>query len=580
MPDANRPPRLRANFFLWLAGRGLALLRYAAIAAAAWVALQYSDDAVCAVIDAGLLLLPLGLFLALSGRVAASLNAAAAVAIFVYVMGEMKARYFGTHLALADLAFVGESANWTIVTRYPLLYGSLAGFFVFLFLLWLERRLNTRRQRSLRAGPGLRIAAAAGFFALLGFSALNRHHHQWENFRDDADCGAIKICGVMGRLVYSTAVLEYDPPAHTGDPAYFLDRMGALPPADPPAAAHPDVVIWLNESTFDFNNYVLSGAKLPRLPMFDADQHTLGAGPLRVHTFGGRTWLSEFSVLTGLVPDDFGGRRNLVFNTVAPRTTSNLVRLMKGNGYRAIVLMPTFKRFYGAGKVYERMGFDEVLTLRDFHEYDEVPGDEWDIATSPRLAEAAIGLLRRHRQGADAGKPLLLYLLSIMEHAPYSRHFPLCCKLDHAGISRSLAARLSDYIAKLRLLSESVTQLDRYLQSEPRPALFCTFGDHQAYFEEPQPPYRYAFPDPNLVTQYRLRSNFAAPQMPDYPILDIAYLPSLVADYSGLAKDPRFTALSAMRLLCKGKLDDCDDQRLVRSYQGYVYSDGLGLLEK
>jgi len=112
-----RPPAGRAGFLLWLVGRGLALLRYAAIAAALWVSLQYTDDAVCGVINAGLFLLPLCLFLALSGRVAASLNGAAAVAIFVYFMGEMKLRYFGNRLALADMAFVGESANWTIVTR-------------------------------------------------------------------------------------------------------------------------------------------------------------------------------------------------------------------------------------------------------------------------------------------------------------------------------------------------------------------------------------------------------------------------------------------------------------------------------
>jgi phosphoglycerol transferase MdoB-like AlkP superfamily enzyme len=356
--------------------------------------------------------------------------------------------------------------------------------------------------------------------------------------------------------------------------------MGTPPPADPPAGRHPDVVVWLNESTFDFNNYVLPGARLPRLPMFDIDEHTRGASPLRVHTFGGRTWLSEFSVLTGLVPDDFGGRRNLVFNTVAPRTATNLVRLMKANGYRAIVLMPTFKRFYGAGKVYEHMGFDEVLTLRDFHEYDDVPGDEWDIATSPRLAEAAIKLLRTHRQGPDADQPLFLYMLSIMEHAPYSGRFPVSYNLDHAGVTKSLAAKLSDYIAKLKLLSQSIAPLDRFLQSDPRPALFCYFGDHQAYFEEQQPPYRYGFSDPSLITQYRLRSNFTAPQVADYPILDIAYLPSLVADYAGVNKDPYFTALSAMRRLCKGKFDDCEDPKLVESYKGYVYSDGLGVLEK
>ena len=580
--NGHSPPAGRAGFALRLLGHGLALIRYAAIVAAVWASLRFSDDAVDVVINSGLLLLPLLLILALSGRIAASLSGAAAIAIFVYALGEMKLRYFDNRLAVSDFPFLDESANWIIVARYPLLYGSLIGFVAFALLLMLERRLNTRNTRSMRVGWRARVAAATLFAALIAFSAVNRHHHQWEVFRDDADCGLLKTCGVVSRLVYSTAVFEYDPPQHKGDPAYFLDRMANLPPASATSApaTHPDIVVWLNESTFDPANYVLPHAQLPHLAMLDIDEHTRGASPLRVHTFGGKTWLSEFSLLTGLVPDDFGGRRSLVFNAVGPHTSSNLVRLLKSNGYHAVVLMPTFKRFYGAGRVYEKMGFDEVLTLRDFHEYDAVPGDEWDIATSPRLGEAAIKLIREHRSGPDAGQPLFLYMLSIMEHAPYLKNTPVSFGLDRSGISKSLAARLSDYIARLKTLSGAVSGLDRFLQADSRPAMLCYFGDHQAYFEEPPPPYKYTLPDPSFITQYRLRSNFVTAEVPQVPILDIAFLPSLLADLAGVSEDGHFSALSAMRRLCAGKLDDCEDQRLVDSYKGYVYSDKLGLLTK
>ena len=575
-------PAGRAGVALRWLGRGLALIRYAAIIAAIWASLKYSDDAVDTVINGGLFLLPLLLILALSGRIAASISSAAAIAIFVYALGEMKLRYFDNRLAVADIPFLDESANWIIVARYPLLYGSLIGFIAFALLLMLERRLNTRQVRSMRASGRARAGAAILFVALIAFSLVNRQHHQWEVFRDDADCGLLKTCGVMSRLVYSTAVFEYDPPKHDGDPAYFLDRMAGAPGLDAPpdAPKNPDIVVWLNESTFDPANYVLPHAQLPHLSMLDIDAHTRSAAPLRVHTFGGKTWLSEFSLLTGLVPDDFGGRRSLVFNAVGPHTTTNLVRLLKSNGYHAVVLMPTFKRFYGAGRVYEKMGFDQVLTLRDFHEYDSVPGDEWDIATSPRLGEAAIKLIREHRSGADAKQPLFLYMLSIMEHAPYSKHTPVTFGLDRTGITPSLASKLSDYIGRLKLLSGAVSGLDHFLQADPRPAMLCYFGDHQAYFEEPPPPYRYTLPDPTFITQYRLRTNFVTAEVPQTTTLDIAFLPSLIADLAGVTEDQHFSALSAMRRLCAGKLDDCEDHRLLESYKGYVYSDKLGLLAK
>jgi len=94
----------------WL-GRALALIRYAAIVAAISASLKYSDDAVDTVINSGLFLLPLLLMLALSGRIAASISSAAAIAIFVYVLGEMKLRYFDNRLAVSDFPFLDEDVD-------------------------------------------------------------------------------------------------------------------------------------------------------------------------------------------------------------------------------------------------------------------------------------------------------------------------------------------------------------------------------------------------------------------------------------------------------------------------------------
>src|SRR5882757_8919154 len=252
MSDHGRSqPAGRMGIALRALGSVLAFIRYAAIIAAIWASLKYSDDAVDTVINSGLFLLPLLLMLALSGRIAASISLAAAIAIFVYVLGEMKLRYFDNRLAISDFTFLDESANWIIVARYPLLYSSLIGFIAFALLLMLERRLNTRHVRSMRIAPRARVAAAGLFVALIAFGLVNRQHHTWEVFRDDADCGRLKTCGVMSRLVYSIAVFEFEPPKHEGDPAYFLDHMAGAPalvtPADAPK--NPDIVVWLNEST-------------------------------------------------------------------------------------------------------------------------------------------------------------------------------------------------------------------------------------------------------------------------------------------------------------------------------------------
>ena len=419
----------------WRRGLRLSLqpLRYSAAAFAIFVSLQYTDDALCAVINAGLFLLPLSLLLALCGRRVWSLSGASAFAIFLYGMGELKNNYFGNRLAIADWEFIAEPVNWSVVWLYPRMYTALSAFLFGLLLLALDAALAARRHPSLPAQT--RLLSGLLFLGLVVFMYGNRHHHTWEVWRDDADCGDRHTCGIAGRLMYSFSMFEYEPPAHAGDPSVFLARKSALA-GPPPFASEPtDVVVWLNESTFDPRNYKLPGAKLPKLPMFDRTPRTRAMGAMRTHTFGGKTWLSEFSMLTGLVPDDFGALRNLVFTTVGPNTHSNMFRLFKASDYKTVVLMPTFKRFYGAGRTYVGMGVDEVLTLRDFREYDALPGDAWDIADTDRMAEAAINLIKRHRGGPEAAKPLFLYLLSVKEHAPYSRKTKVLYNLDHSGLT-------------------------------------------------------------------------------------------------------------------------------------------------
>lgn len=557
----------------------LVLIRYSAAAAALYVAWQNTDDAICAVMNLSLFFLPFTLALAISGRRVSSLSIASAFSIFLYVLGELKYEYFGDRLAVADYAFVTEPANWLIVWRYPLLWQSLAGFLIVVGLLVLDALYDSRGTQSLR--PRWRLLAGAAFIGLLSFNYVNRQHHLWEVFRDDADCGDMHVCGVMSRLVFSTSIFEYQPPLHTEDPTLFVTKKDLLPPLPPVIAAPlPDIVIWLNESTFNPQNFKLPNAHLPRMEMFEENDRTRASGVMRTHTFGGKTWLSEFSMLTGLVPDDFGARRSLAFNNVSPKVTSTIVSLLKANGYTTVALMPTPKRFYGAGRTYEALGFDRILTLRDFHEYDNVKGDEWDIADSDRMSDAARELITQHRNGPERDKPIFVYMLSVHEHAPYSAKTPIDYKLDRTGISKSLAAKLTDYINKLRILNTGITAMDQYVASSKRHMLFTYFGDHQAYYEEDPPPYRYKWPKPDLITQFQIRANFGPQTLPRLPLTDIAFVPSLVADYAGVKKDKYFEALSAMRRLCEGKMEDCEDQELVKSYKGYVFSEGLGEFRK
>lgn len=579
VPAADSAAALRAR--LAKLGRvGLALLRWGLAAFAVWASFEWSDDPVCAVINLSLVGLPFLLLFALTGRWVLALSGASAFALFLYGMGEIKFVYFYTRLIAADWAFVAEPSNWTIVRQYPRIYGVLGGFVFGAGLLALDAGLAARRQRW-RPGPATRAAALLLAGLLVVHAAVNRRHHDWEVFTDDATCGIAKHCGVATRLLYSLQMFEFELPGHDGDPTLFLRReesLAAAPQPLPALARPPDILLWLHESTFDPRRFRLPGVRFPDYRMFEPAPGTRALGPLRVHTFGGKTWLSEFTALTGLIPDDFGARRSQVFNATGPRTRTNLFRLLKGNGYRVVVLMPTFKRFYGAGRTYEAMGADEVLTLRDFPEYDRYPGDEWDIAETPRMAEAALTIVRRHHAGPDRDRPLFLYFLSVKEHGPYERSTPPAYGLAKAPIGRALKGRLSDYAARLVTLDQAVATVDRALRApDAAPTLFAWFGDHQAYYEAASPPYRDGFAEPKHVTQFQVRANYPTTAVPRQPIMDLAFLPGLLADLSGVERDTYFASLSAMRRLCDGQLNDCGETALVDSYKARVFGREVNL---
>ena len=56
----------------------------------------------------------------------------------------------------------------------------------------------------------------------------------------------------------------------------------------------------------------------------------------------------------------------------------------------------------------------------------------------------------------------------------------------------------------------------------------------------------------DYLTYYMLKTNYAGDALPNYPMMDIAFLPSMVLQAAGLPKDPYFSALHELRTRCNG----------------------------
>lgn len=530
----------------------------------AYIALRLRPDLPTVAINLAFWFVPPLLLLAVSGRLWRSLALGAALTFVLQRLHWLKWRYLEHTWTAADFLIATDRANWVVVRQYPEILVFAVGCASVLALSWLLIPRGRRVTWTTRAGSAVAAAALVG-----GVS----HWHAAHTF----DPFGFNVYGHFANLVFSASTLNYQAPITEGSSAPFLARAAALPldrspragsPASLPAApATPDLVVWLQESAMDLRLLDLPGARLPALAMYTPDADTRAHGWLRVPTWGGSTWLSEFALLTGLSHEDFGAGGNGVYYTVTPHVQFTLPKLLKQHGYRSVALSGSPKAFYNMETGQRDLGFDEVLNPLDFPGWGgksvvtHLIGDE-------ELGRYALEILARPRE-----QPLLLFVLSIVQHGPYDARHPITHHLDRAGLDRGSAARLSDYVARMTATSTANGAFGGQVLRGPRPVVFAYFGDHQPNLGAPAR-YVAGVPNARFVTSYAIKTNFpvSAPLGHAGP-LDIAFLGGALLEHAGLPLDPFFRANRAMRLLCEGRLTDCPDQALVNSYKAHVYRD-------
>lgn len=100
--------------------------------------------------------------------------------------------------------------------------------------------------------------------------------------------------------------------------------------------------------------------------------------------------------------------------------------------------------------------------------------------------------------------------------------------------------------------------------------MFLYFGDHQPNIELKN--YQSPFNNPAYITQFTLRDNLSqgAP-ITTGELTDISFLGGMILERARLPLSPFYKANIQMRHLCEGKLNDCEDEKLVNSYKNYIY---------
>ncbi|SUX37185.1 Phosphoglycerol transferase and related proteins, alkaline phosphatase superfamily [Cedecea davisae] len=509
--------------------------------------------AACAFIFCG------GLLYLVSARAAFAIATSSLLVILLQFLNQLKVHYYKDQLLFPDIFMMADPSNAGTLLHYPSAGVAVVAMLALLILTLVVSWRVTPRRAGL-AAPLVAVGIMLGSAALLSHSVL-RNQHDWSTKLPGGT-------GVLSNLAMSGIQTIYDSPTFPEEPAQeFITRAAALNKAQPtPNGVRPDIVLLLQESTVDPRLYkVPTPGVLPHLAMFDQDSKVKAHSLMRVQTFGGGTWLSEFAALTGLRSDDFGAMKNAVFYSVIDHVNDSLFKQMKDNGYYTVVLTPFNKSAYNAGHAYSMMGVDKIIQPQELGYPGDISENLWHISTGDVLSYV------KKLLGSQTDKPIFVYALTMYEHGPYDASHHDDYQLASVVKNEGSAGKFSHYVEKIKNSDIALKDFFQFVDQRKRPTMFMYFGDHQPAIDWANG-YTSPLPDAMHLSQFSLRDNFNLPPVSDLgQVTDIAFLGGILLEQAQLKVSPFYQANIDMRHLCKGELNDCQDTALFNSYRNYIY---------
>jgi hypothetical protein len=329
-----------------------------------------------------------------------------------------------------------------------------------------------------------------------------------------------------------------------------------LPAIATHSTRYPDIIVIQHESIFDPRLY-----GLPVDPVCESllsPKHGV-SGRLHVDIFGGGSWQSEFSILTGLSSASFGANAYFLFKKGVGRFHHSLPRSLTALGYKTLLASSCRRSFLNYDEFYESIGVAERMFTDDFPAPFDINRFE-PTGSDAQFLQAAVGAFAA-RITADPS-PRFMYALTNFNHGPHSRRLVASGQFES---ERAFAAaslpdpQYAEYYARLAETASTWQRLKSELAARfrDRPMLIVHYGDHQPVMirrieqqlrlpQDPHRPFRtfYAMETLNMGSD-----QLAAGRGRD---LDIAFLGTVALQQAGLPLDQVYATRASL-------IDECGD---------------------
>lgn len=198
------------------------------------------------------------------------------------------------------------------------------------------------------------------------------------------------------------------------------------------------------------------------------DPNTIWHGYNYVSTYAGGTARTEYEWLTGYSMRTFPNAQpysQFKFNDIATCIDS-----FKANGYKTIAMHPEKESNYRRKTVYEQMGFDEFLSIKDYEGYERIPYLRERVSDSGNYHK-----LISTDEATDS--PLFIHNVTMGNHGGFDFYL----SENNAVSVDSKYANQKDLICYETLLADSdeaIEELINYYRESTEPVIICLYGDH------------------------------------------------------------------------------------------------------
>ncbi len=297
---------------------------------------------------------------------------------------------------------------------------------------------------------------------------------------------------------------------------------------------------------------------------------------MRVETYGGASWLTEFSVMTGLSSRSFGGIRNFLQTYMVNRLSDTLPQALSRCGYRNVLFYPMLKSFISSAPFYNSVGIKEIFDAKDQQATTPFERDRFYFGN-------ALNNLQSHLTESKA--PLFTFIETMSTHWPYHvTYFP---EEKVPGGGEGTDAEMNEFLRRLWLSKTDLEDMRAQLVSRfPRERfLIVHYGDHhpvatrrllgfaaELESEDVELP-----PDsPGFITYFAMQGvNFTPRALPVMDPIDVAYLPALILYAAGLPLPDSDTERLRLMKACNGRYYDCPDREEILDFHRRLIEAGL-----